>query len=310
MPGAVEGVRVVSRGESFIEWAWLPVEGATGYEADVFPEATPPEEREEPVATVEPTHRRDGLEPGAPYAIWIRAVAENAAGRSLGAWTRGDVGWTATTDSSDTTPPAACGDELARALDYQGAVLPREWSGVPFRYDVIESEDPEVTAYLRDQLDVVDVLAGRIEDRLGYRIIEAGDVIGPLPGLPPDSHRDSRCSSARLPGQIIGFLIPDRPDFHRGGGASEASPWCATVTYFRHEQFDDLRPALAEAVVHELFHDFGFKHDDNDREPENVGIFMSRDLTGRIFETGEDWRVTAGDLDALGCVFPHPDFPR
>ena len=197
-------------------------------------------------------------------------------------------------------PPGQCSDEIERALDYHDAVLPREWSGVPLRYDVIESEDPEVTAYLRDQLDVVDVLAGRIEDRLGYRVIDAGNVIGPL----PDSYRDSHCSSARIPGQAIGFLHPDRPDFHRGGGASEARPWCATVTYYLHRETDDLRHEFAEAVVHELFHDFGFKHDDNDRDPENVGIFMSRNLTR------EGWHVTTDDIDALGCAFPHPNFPR
>jgi len=73
------------------------------------------------------------------------------------------------------------------------------------------------------------------------------------------------------------------------------------VFYYRHENTGGFVPGFRRAVVHEIFHLFGYSHHGENR----AGIEMSRDLTAdRI------WRETAADIEALGCAYPHPDFPR
>ena len=141
----------------------------------------------------------------------------------------------------------------------------REWEAAPFRFDVIRSDAEDSAAYLRDSLDVVDALADRIENRLGYRIINAGGEVSASRDAPPDwlstlQTARAHCASERRPGQALGLVIDTRPDDHRGGGASSATVWCAVVNYFRHRDDETLRPAYREAIVHELFHLFGFKH--------------------------------------------------
>jgi len=76
------------------------------------------------------------------------------------------------------SPTAAdrCSSARASVLAFGGgrARLPREWDGVPFRFDVIESGHPDADAYLRDSLVVVGEMADRIEEQLGYPVIKGG----------------------------------------------------------------------------------------------------------------------------------------
>ena len=80
------GIRLVERGQTYIVWAWDPVEGATGYEADIFPVGVPPGERPAPVGTTEPSILAEGLEPDTRMGIFVRAVRETAGGRARGPW--------------------------------------------------------------------------------------------------------------------------------------------------------------------------------------------------------------------------------
>ncbi|MXW70352.1 MAG: hypothetical protein F4Z74_02735 [Acidobacteria bacterium] len=249
--------------------------------------------------------RQEGLRPDSEYVFQVASMDER--------------GWTSLWEGirnygrTDAPDQGSCSGERQRAVRY-GAVLPHEWTTTPFRFDVIESDEADATTYLRDSLKVVSVLADRIEDRLGYRIVEAGDIIAPSEHAPADwlsTWQDAidHCGSEREPGQLLGLMIDTRPSSHRGGGSSSALVGCASVTYYRHRETETFLPEFREAVVHEIFHLFGFKHYD---VPDSArsGVFMSPDLTGMIFAEGEDWRTTVSDLDALGCVFPHPDFPR
>ena len=210
------------------------------------------------------------------------------------------------------TPPApppaprVCTDERERARAFLGAVLPGEWDGTPFSVDLFDHFPAIAGAdYPARQLEEVAGLADQIEGQLGYRIIEAGGVVPPPRDLPADWNDGSNdgvkyCEQWRKPGQIVGVHLESLPPGHRGGGALAASPWCAFVTYYVGD--GPLTGAAADAgrtaIVHELFHLFGFEHlDDLGRD----GIPMSRSLT---YESGGGFRAGFDDIDALRCVFP------
>ena len=59
------------------------------------------------------------------------------------------------------------------------------------------------------------------------------------------------------------------------------------------------------AVVHEIFHLFGFKHYD-DEYPEHVGVTMSPELRNgdRDGKNVGYMYATFEDVDALRCIFP------
>jgi len=70
------------------------------------------------------------------------------------------------TPVAPTTPvpePRVCTDELERARAYIDSILPREWDGTPFRFDLFD-HFPEIAGadYLDGQLEEVRGLAERI----------------------------------------------------------------------------------------------------------------------------------------------------
>ncbi|MXX85278.1 MAG: hypothetical protein F4Y71_02345 [Acidobacteria bacterium] len=212
--------------------------------------------------------------------------------------------------------PRVCTDERQRALNYSGntTILPREWDGTPFRVDLFD-HFPEAAGvdYPADQLDVVRDLADRIEEQIGYPIIEAGSVI-PVPQNPPEGwnaptrYAPPGCQQWREPGRIHGIHLTDLPDGHAGGGALLASASCGVVSYYVGRGLPPpgrSREWARSAIRHELFHLFGFKHRD-DEFPAHVGITMSPELLNGD-RTGADvgfMYATFEDVDALRCVFP------
>ena len=213
--------------------------------------------------------------------------------------------------------PRACTDERERAPRFGNAILPREWNGTPFRVDLFDNFPAAAgDGYLAGQLEEIRGLADKIEDQLGYRIIDVGSVIPVRENLPEGWNAPSRygpkdCTQWREPGEILGIHrsgLP--PGYGIGGGAYAATAYCAIVSYFLGEGplTGDHRTFGRTAVVHEVFHLFGFKHHGRADLPEQ-GLFMSPQLTsGR----DGDWAQypTFDDIDALGCAFPHPEFPR
>ena len=208
-----------------------------------------------------------------------------------------------------TTPgppePRICTDERKRARSFFQAAVPREWDGAPFRFDLFDNF-PEIAGadYSAGQLEAVQRLAERIEDQLGYPIIESGDVIPVPENIPagwdtPTAPAPPYCFQWRKPGQMLGFHLAGLPDGHRGGGALAASPWCGTVAYWVGA---GVVPGAngRTAVVHELFHLLGFKHSIDLALPD--GVFMSEQLTRGGLAAG--YVPTFEDIEALRCVFP------
>ncbi len=312
------GIRVTDRGEDFVEWSWDRVEGATGYEADVFVTGTLVDERTR-VETEEPSYRWGSLIPSTSVGIFVRAVSETAGGRAESEWSEGANAVTL----SPSTPLAACSNERQLALDWeQTAILVSAWDpGRPFRVWIDEESirggglqldrpgflEEEVLEPLRD-------VADRIEERLGYAIFDPYDLLSSRPsagepvikvltrdGEPLDPPWDPDCAPATA-------------------SPMNALPWTAEIffnRYFFDPKIDTCRGFVEdrtdETVVHELWHLFATKHsqsvDDWNSRLRN-GLFMSDPLTSH--REYDDSRVflLQEDIDAIGCVFPHPDHPR
>ncbi|MXW71406.1 MAG: fibronectin type III domain-containing protein [Acidobacteria bacterium] len=291
-PGMPTGVRVLEVGETFILWTWDPVEEATGYRVDVGPAGTPAQEREPPVPIEEPPHRSDGLAPETSYRMWVQAVRETAGGRAVSDWTN--------YIAEDTWPDfwAACKDEQDQARERNTSpVLIDEWDGTPFPIYFDEAIPESERADAEHLFGVAERLADRIEDQIGYRIIELG-------GWLPVEKRTFEIRDADLrdcervrPGEIIVTVIPeDRPDLR-----AAARPYCAAFFW----DDNDLDATWDGVFSHELFHLFGFGHslETHPQEAWQGGIPMSVRLTNaRRFP--RDLGVTFDDVDALRCIFP------
>ena len=316
-PSQPTGIRVTDRGEDFVEWSWDPVEGATGYEADVFVTGAPVDERTK-VETEEPSYRWEGLAPLTSVGIFVRAVTETAGGRAESEWSEGANGLTL----SPIAPPAACSNERRLALDWEhDPILVPAWDpDRPFRVwidegpirdggDRIDRPDfleEEVLEPLRD-------VADRIKERLGYAIFDPYDLLLSPPSagetviavhVTEDRYRDPPWDAACAPVTI---------------SPMNAIPWTAEMVY--NEPFFD--PAVTcrgfaedrtdETIIHELGHILGMKHarstgDANSRT--RGGVYMSEPLTDHRDYDDSDVFLLPEDIDAWGCMFPHPDHPR
>ncbi len=212
--------------------------------------------------------------------------------------------------------PPGCDGERQRAQGYLDAILPGEWDGTPFRFYLFD-DFPEAAGdgYLEGQLEEVRHLADSITAQLGYPIIEVGGAIPVRENMPegwnaPTLFGPKGCEQWRERGEILGINHTATPPNHAGGGASYATPRCAVFSYFLTDGPAMDFPTYARtAVVHEVFHLFGFKHSDDQARKESQGIFMSEQLTrGRDGDRAQ--YPTSDDIDALRCVFPDPDHPR
>ncbi len=304
-PGLVTGIQLVERGDDFIVLAWDGVEGSTGYRGHVYPAGTPPAERPPLVEVVEPSLRADGLGPGR-YGFHVQAVTKNSVGSAFGDWSF----YGPFVSFYETGTPRECTDERDKALHYtrgrRGVV--REWDGTPFRLDFIDNFPACWDhAYLGDLLVTIDRLASRIEDQIGYRVIEAGSIVEPPSGW---DHGNSKnpISPRRKPGQILAFFYPFvHPDNH---GA--AAPVWDGVFYFRRTK-EGISPVIpcesenwytARVTAHELFHVLGFRHRPPRFDPTSGGVEMSPVLDGPRYSSDPPDLAAYEDIDALRCIFP------
>lgn len=316
-PSQPTGIRVTDRGENFIEWSWDPVEGASSYDGHAFPRGTPPDERPPLETTPEPTFRADGLEPGAAYEFFVQAVRETAGGRAVSEWS----GMHALTLSPD-VPPPACSAERQLALDWEhNAILVSAWDPEqPFRVWIDEGSiraggnridrpdflEEEILEPLRD-------VADRIEERLGYAIFDPYDLLPSRPaagetviavGVTEDRYRDTPWDPECAPVTI---------------SPMNALPWTAEMV-LNEPIFDPsvtcrgfAEDRTDETIIHELGHIFGMKHarssgDENSRL--RGGVFMSEPLTDNKDYDDSDVFLLNEDIDAWGCMFPHPGHAR
>ena len=217
-----------------------------------------------------------------------------------------------------TPQPRACGNERQFAARFSDFV--QEWDGTPIRVDMFQNfPDVGTEADVVELLDAVGLLADKIEDQLGYRILEMGDVI-PLPeGLSPgwntDSHQFSRtCPLPRDRGTIQGFYMdtlhhasPEADaQANRCGSFSYLQPF---LTYWPCRGCEDERTPppyghFVDGVTHhEIFHVLGYIHtEDYDPDTTTEGVPMSWTLRGAQAPDAE--AVLWSDIDLLRCVFP------
>ena len=205
--------------------------------------------------------------------------------------------------------PLVCTDERERAMNHSPWV--RWWNGTPFRVDMIHNfPDPPVTgADVAQLLEPVGLLADKIEQEIGYRIVEKGRVIPAPEGAPPGWNTDEQeyrrtCPVLADQDQILGFFMDDT-NHGAPGSDGQANSYCGTFSY--------LRPVLEywpcpgcerdALTVHELFHVLGFVHfDDDDFIARGQGVRMSYPLTRANWPGVET--VLWSDIDLLRCIFP------
>lgn len=239
-----------------------------------------------------------------------------------------DIGDHAIVDDGDqlvlgAPPERSCTDERSLASRYSRKVV-REWNGTPFRVDIIRNFPDFVTdADLQQLLDPIGWLADQIEAQLGYRIVEMGDPIdvpdGARPGWDQDFERYWRNDGnnrllPREPGQLLAFYLNDNNDSWDGQGSTmSAHPCCGTISYNKRSLGplwtgdDPCCPTSTherEAIVHELFHLFGFKHV-LDAPFGRGGIVMSAGALDLPWRSGSSRFYAAWtDIDNLRCIFP------
>lgn len=166
--------------------------------------------------------------------------------------------------------------------------------------------EEEVLEPLRD-------VADRIEERLGYPIFDPNDLLFTRPArsdpaikvLTGDGeNRDPPWSRECAPAT---------------GSPMAAAPGTAEIRYNRYF-FEPLitcggfvEDRTDETIIHELAHLFGMKHfphaDDQDSRLQG-GVVMSEPLTFHKSHDDSDDFLLQEDIDAIGCIFPHPDHPR
>ena len=297
-PGTVTGIEVADVGPDFVLWSWDPVPGAIRYEVRVYPNGG---YEWDLVRVEEPFLLVDGLEPGAVVKIRVQAIADS--GRGL-PWSKYAL--------AETLPPSArvCTNERELAARYSRFVS--EWDGTPFRVDLIRDGFPEFVteAGLVELLEPVGLLADKIEQQLGYRIVEKGAVISVPEGTPPGWNEDilefgRTCPVPRERGQVHFFYLDNYfPSNPKVGAVARPDCGAFAITKYRVEQ-SSWRPYLwGGPVMHELFHVFGFRHIDEYDRPD--GVPMSRALDDSSQTPGAQ-SATWEDIEMLRCIFPREE---
>ena len=229
-----------------------------------------------------------------------------------------------------TRPPRECTYERDSALMYiggRGGVV-AEWDGTPIPVDYLP--DFPDRQFVLDELDKIEALADALERQTGYRIVERGTI---LDGFTfPDGWREEPIdyreepavwSAAREPlnqiptnlGRVLAVHYPLTVD----GGCHEWASPLQGIIGFSTCLFADPPPLRrwpeGTAVLHELFHVFGFDHSDVpgrrvssvSEEMLSAGIPINRmsaqlDFVNQFEGTGPPF--TWDDLETLRCIFP------
>ena len=218
--------------------------------------------------------------------------------------------------------PRQCGVERREAARFSPNIV-AEWDGSPFRVDIVRNFPAWVTDDdLLELLEPIATLADDIEEQLGYRIVEMGDLIpvpaGATPGFDQDFRRfRDRGGLPRQRGQLLAFYLHDEGRFwdHRGGAPMWAFMYHGATVYTPRTMGawwtdeDDCCNGRFEAngrhghtLVHEVFHLLGFKHPD---DPFDEGVLMARGSMIRPWLSGSRVHyASAEDIEVLRCVFP------
>ena len=239
---------------------------------------------------------------GSPVAVVIRAVVSGDVS--------GDHVWAQPSENlfshRITRPrePRVCADERELATNF--SAFAAEWDGSPFRVDMVRNFPNSVTkADVREVFDLVGLLAERLEDQLGYPVIEPGELI-PVPAGAPQSWDRMHpvtwqtCPLSRDRGQIhlyyrYSVFRPDDVDIF----VFASPPRCGAIAVNR---FSERYKAEFDAlIVRAFFWLFGFQPPREIPDSEE-GVAMS-DLLELAQRPGLE-SVRWSDIDALRCIFP------
>lgn len=204
--------------------------------------------------------------------------------------------------------PRVCTDEREMAVRYgteydRRIPLVDEWDGTPFRFywdnGIPESERADAEHYF----DVVERLAERIEDQIGYPVLEVAGWIPEEERGFRIAHPDIRDCTGVRPGGIVGTVVPKIQVGSSGLIGAGTKAHCAVLFWTT----SDIDTTLDGVMAHEIWHLFGFTHHPESTHRNQplpgVGVPMSIHLTN-TYITPRELGVTYEDVDALRCVFP------
>ena len=225
--------------------------------------------------------------------------------------------------------PEGCTYERDSALMFigDGGGVVAEWDGTPIPVDYLP--DFPNRQFILDELDEIEALADAIERQLGYRIVERGTILDDF--VFPEGWREepidyrepravwlaAQAPLDQIPLRLDRVLAVHYARTFDGRCYEWALPWRAIIG-FSTCAFADPSPIPGwpkrTAVLHELFHVFGFAHSEEagnlgSREKEMLaaGIPLNRmsaqlDFVNQREGTGP--RFTRNDIEALRCIFP------
>ena len=208
-----------------------------------------------------------------------------------------------------------------------------EWDGTPIRVDMIRNFPDFVTDDdLWELLRPVDELARHIEQQLGYRVVEMGEIIDVPAGAAPGFNQDFTYywqndgpTNKLLPresGQILVFFMDDYnlASGSEFGSRMSAHGCCGTTTYNKRvagpwwSNEDSCCTGLNAAsgrygavLIHELFHILGFLHPEADSNTKGEAVRMLWGPLHGPWTTGSTVHyATREEIDMLRCIFPLP----
>ena len=218
-----------------------------------------------------------------------------------------------------------CSIERREVGRHPAGFLLDEWDGTPFRVDIVRNFPSFVTDEdLLEQLEPFRSLADDIEEQVGYRILEMGEIVPVPPGMPrgwnTDYHRYGEAPYVlpRKRGQLLAFYMDDDSSFwdHRGGSPNVAFTYTGTTSYNRRTMgkwWRDEDPCCAgrwsgngrhgAGLLHEVAHLLGFEHPD---VPFGTpGVRMAWGSLSAPWLSGSSVHFFAEkDIEVLKCIFP------
>lgn len=197
--------------------------------------------------------------------------------------------------------PRVCTNERRQALRYD-AVLVREWDGTPFQFYWDASIPDREKADAEHFFDVVERLSDRVEEQIGYSILEVAGWIEEDERGFRISHTDIRQCTRPQPGRIVATVVPEVIP-SSGLVIAKARPRCGVLYWTSN----DVDTTLDGVMAHEIWHLFGFQHNPlsthPNKSPRGVGYPMSIHLTNQYTDPRE-LGPNFHDIDALRCIFP------